>query len=81
MKKGSAGLGSFAKAYREGAKTVAAMSKYHTSDDFTVVEQPYYDNFTFPTKTDGSPDASFFAPDHVRCFFGAGYIDGGVVFC
>jgi len=38
---------------------------YDTSDDFTVVLQPFMEHMKVPTKSDGLPDFSYFSPD---CF-------------
>ncbi|CAF2361115.1 unnamed protein product [Rotaria sp. Silwood2] len=38
---------------------------YDTSDDFTVVRQPFMEHMKVPLKSDGSADFSYFSPD---CF-------------
>ena len=63
LSEGVEGLASHAKGYRDAANQVASLAKYHTKDDFTVVYQPYYENFIMPTTPAGDADPSFFAPD------------------
>eukprot|EP00040_Diaphanoeca_grandis_P003182 m.24073 g.24073 ORF g.24073 m.24073 type:complete len:402 (-) comp14470_c0_seq1:294-1499(-) len=44
---------------------LAAKSKYHSSNDFTVELQPFFTESKVPRGPDGKPDLEFFAPD---CF-------------
>jgi len=44
---------------------IAALPRYQQRDDWTVVVQTMYENFTFPRDASGKPDATFFSPD---CF-------------
>jgi len=51
--------------YNAKLRSLVATDKYETRDDFTVVVQPFFRHTTYPKKSNGQPDWSFFAPD---CF-------------
>ena len=44
---------------------IAALPRYQARDDWTVVVQTMYENFSFPHTAGGKADTSFFSPD---CF-------------
>eukprot|EP00731_Ephydatia_muelleri_P027768 Em0019g641a len=52
------------KAYNTALENLISSGKYDTSDDFTVVIQPFPSGIELPYKN-GEPDKSYFAPD---CF-------------
>lgn len=58
-------LVSITKQYQKGIEDLVATGRYDTSDDFTVVLQPFMKLMKPPTKPNGAVDYSFFAPD---CF-------------
>jgi len=60
---GRAQMARAAELYMNATFRIAA--QYEDLDDFTVVVQPSYKNFAFPTLPSGLPDYSFTAPD---CF-------------
>ncbi|KAK3774191.1 hypothetical protein RRG08_001326 [Elysia crispata] len=51
--------------YQKMLRELAVSNRYRTTDDFTVVLQPFYRNTYPPFKTSGQPDLSYFASD---CF-------------
>ncbi|XP_067875649.1 phospholipase B1, membrane-associated isoform X2 [Heterodontus francisci] len=51
--------------YQTKLATLIYSGKYDTSEDFTVVLQPYFSNTIFPLNSTGQPDLSFFSVD---CF-------------
>ncbi|NXO14029.1 PLB1 Phospholipase, partial [Oriolus oriolus] len=53
------------KKYQERTRQLVESGRYDTKDDFTVVMQPFMTNVEMPKTQEGSPDASYFAPD---CF-------------
>jgi phospholipase B1 len=65
LARSAAEMHSTALLYQQAMHKVAALPRYHARDDWTVVVQPFYENFAFPRTAAGEPDTSFFAPD---CF-------------
>ncbi|NXU51774.1 PLB1 Phospholipase, partial [Turnix velox] len=55
----------FNKRYQETTRQLVESGRYDTTDDFTVVMQPFLTNVKMPKTQEGVPDSSFFAPD---CF-------------
>ncbi|CAH1792882.1 unnamed protein product [Owenia fusiformis] len=53
------------KDYNANMEELIDSGLYNGRDDFTVVFQPFFKDTTPPTKPDGTPDVSYFAPD---CF-------------
>ncbi|XP_050407232.1 phospholipase B1, membrane-associated [Patella vulgata] len=51
--------------YRQGLIDLLSTSRYDTTDDFTVVLQPFTLDVDIPHTPDGEPDFTYFAPD---CF-------------
>lgn len=51
--------------YLRGLQWLANSGRYDSRSDFTVVDQPFLRNSSYPIKDDGEPDFGFFAPD---CF-------------
>ncbi|XP_063775485.1 phospholipase B1, membrane-associated-like [Pseudophryne corroboree] len=58
-------LKTFNKQYQEKTHQLVESGLYDTTEDFTVVVQPYLEHLEIPLKEDGSPDRSYMAPD---CF-------------
>lgn len=52
-------------AYQAAARDIVNSRRYDTTDDFTVVLQPFFRNTTLPKKPNSEPDLSYFASD---CF-------------
>ncbi|XP_077341490.1 phospholipase B1, membrane-associated [Lithobates pipiens] len=62
-------LRSFNKQYQEKTRQLVESGLYDTTDDFTVVIQPFLEHLELPRTPEGFPDRTFMAPD---CFhFGA----------
>ncbi|NXT46120.1 PLB1 Phospholipase, partial [Pluvianellus socialis] len=55
----------FNKRYQERTRQLVESGRYDTTDDFTVVMQPFLMNVRMPKTQEGLPDSSYFAPD---CF-------------
>ncbi|KFO93358.1 Phospholipase B1, membrane-associated, partial [Buceros rhinoceros silvestris] len=55
----------FNRRYQERTRQLVESGRYDTTDDFTVVMQPFLINVDVPKTEEGLPDKSFFAPD---CF-------------
>nr|XP_021145178.1 phospholipase B1, membrane-associated isoform X1 [Columba livia]XP_021145179.1 phospholipase B1, membrane-associated isoform X1 [Columba livia] len=55
----------FNKMYQERTRQLVESGRYDTTDDFTVVLQPFLLNVSMPKTQEGFPDTSYFAPD---CF-------------
>ncbi|KFV11665.1 Phospholipase B1, membrane-associated, partial [Tauraco erythrolophus] len=55
----------FIRMYQERTRQLVESGRYDTTDDFTVVMQPFLRNASMPKTQDGLPDSSYFAPD---CF-------------
>ena len=55
----------YTEAYRNLANELVESGRYDTTDDFTVVIQPFFKDFNPPRLNNGKVDLSFFAPD---CF-------------
>ncbi|NXP21921.1 PLB1 Phospholipase, partial [Scytalopus superciliaris] len=53
------------KKYQERTRQLVESGRYDTTDDFTVVIQPFITNMEMPKTQEGRPDDSYFAPD---CF-------------
>ena len=51
--------------YTDQTEQLVESGRYDTTDDFTVVLQPFLTNFTTPKLPDGQVDMTYFAPD---CF-------------
>ncbi|XP_076442169.1 phospholipase B1, membrane-associated-like [Babylonia areolata] len=51
--------------YQLAVEEIARSGRYDTTDDFTVVHQPFLNETYLPRTADGEPDLSYFAPD---CF-------------
>jgi phospholipase B1 len=58
-------INDFISAYHEGTRKLVESGRYDTKDDFTVVVQPFLEEFVPPRKPDGKIDFSYLAPD---CF-------------
>jgi phospholipase B1 len=58
-------LDQYIRAYHEGTWKLVESGRYDTRDDFTVVVQPFLENFVPPRKPNGKIDFSYLAPD---CF-------------
>ncbi|XP_039605816.1 phospholipase B1, membrane-associated [Polypterus senegalus] len=59
------GLATLNRAYQEALRALVSSGRYDTSDDFTVVLQPFFRDVPTPLTEDGRPDRSFFSAD---CF-------------
>ncbi|XP_065535529.1 phospholipase B1, membrane-associated isoform X2 [Lathamus discolor] len=55
----------FNRRYQERTRQLVESGRYDTTDDFTVVMQPFSVNIDMPKTQEGLPDSSYFAPD---CF-------------
>ncbi|XP_014805943.1 PREDICTED: phospholipase B1, membrane-associated [Calidris pugnax] len=55
----------FNRKYQERTRQLVESGRYDTTDDFTVVMQPFLTNVKMPKTPEGLPDRSYFAPD---CF-------------
>ncbi|XP_074720943.1 phospholipase B1, membrane-associated [Strix uralensis] len=55
----------FNRRYQERTRQLVESGRYDTTDDFTVVMQPFLMNVNMPKTQEGLPDSSYFAPD---CF-------------
>ncbi|XP_051472021.1 phospholipase B1, membrane-associated [Apus apus] len=55
----------FNRRYQERTRQLVESGRYDTTDDFTVVMQPFMINVNVPKTQEGLPDSSYFAPD---CF-------------
>ncbi|XP_054253031.1 phospholipase B1, membrane-associated [Indicator indicator] len=55
----------FNRMYQERTRQLVESGRYDTTDDFTVVMQPFLMNAPIPRTEEGLPDRSYFAPD---CF-------------
>ncbi|XP_050750065.1 phospholipase B1, membrane-associated [Gymnogyps californianus] len=55
----------FNRKYQERTRQLVESGRYDTTDDFTVVIQPFLINVNMPKTQEGLPDSSYFAPD---CF-------------
>eukprot|EP00079_Xenopus_tropicalis_P025452 XP_012818734.1 PREDICTED: phospholipase B1, membrane-associated-like [Xenopus tropicalis] len=55
----------FNSGYQRNTQQLIDTGRYDTKDDFTVVLQPFFRNPKIPSLPNGTPDASFMAPD---CF-------------
>ncbi|KFP76921.1 Phospholipase B1, membrane-associated, partial [Apaloderma vittatum] len=55
----------FNRRYQETTRQLVESGRYDTTDDFTVVMQPFMMNVNIPKTQEGVPDSSYFAPD---CF-------------
>ncbi|XP_069708716.1 phospholipase B1, membrane-associated [Phaenicophaeus curvirostris] len=55
----------FNRRYQETTRQLVESGRYDTTDDFTVVMQPFLTNVNMPKTQEGLPDRSYFAPD---CF-------------
>ncbi|XP_064014424.1 phospholipase B1, membrane-associated [Pogoniulus pusillus] len=55
----------FNRRYQERTRQLVESGRYDTTDDFTVVMQPFLTNTNIPRTQEGLPDHSYFAPD---CF-------------
>ncbi|XP_028941137.1 phospholipase B1, membrane-associated, partial [Antrostomus carolinensis] len=55
----------FNRRYQERTRQLVESGRYDTTDDFTVVVQPFLMNVNMPKTQEGLPDSSYFAPD---CF-------------
>ncbi|KAM6432625.1 phospholipase B1, membrane-associated [Rhynochetos jubatus] len=55
----------FNRKYQERTRQLVESGRYDTTDDFTVVMQPFLMNVNMPKTQEGLPDSSYFAPD---CF-------------
>uniref|UniRef100_A0A0B7ACV2 Phospholipase B1, membrane-associated n=1 Tax=Arion vulgaris TaxID=1028688 RepID=A0A0B7ACV2_9EUPU len=51
--------------YQAVTRQLVSSGRYDSSDNFTVVLQPFYENTTIPLKKTGKPDFSYFGSD---CF-------------
>jgi phospholipase B1 len=51
--------------YSINAENLVKSGRYDTTDDFTVVYQPFFRDFRAPRRPDGTIDTTYFAPD---CF-------------
>ncbi|KFQ12613.1 Phospholipase B1, membrane-associated, partial [Leptosomus discolor] len=55
----------FNRMYQERTRQLVESGRYDTTDDFTVVMQPFLMNVNIPKTEEGLPDKSYFSPD---CF-------------
>ena len=55
--------------YFREIERIVGLPKYQTRGDFALVLQPFLKDTVIPTKPDGQPDDSYFAPD---CFHFSG---------
>ncbi|CAH1264274.1 PLB1 [Branchiostoma lanceolatum] len=58
-------LQEFNNKYQDETNQLVNSGRYDTRDDFTVVVQPFMQEFQPPKESNGEPDMSYFAPD---CF-------------
>jgi len=59
------GISSLSKEYQKAVQELVESGRYDGTDDFTVVNQPFFRDTVPPARFDGTPDLSYFAPD---CF-------------
>jgi phospholipase B1 len=67
----------YEKSYQNLTQQLVDSGRYDSTDDFTVVVQPFFKDFLAPRTSDGKVDLSFFAPD---CFHLSAKSHGSVSF-
>ncbi|XP_008564631.1 PREDICTED: phospholipase B1, membrane-associated [Galeopterus variegatus] len=52
--------------YQNNMRKLVDTGRYGTREDFSVVLQPFFQKLRIPTRANGHPDTSFFAPDCIH---------------